>query len=342
MNTRFKEAICLIISLMLAACGGAAPSRPTPTPFTGAPRPVIIDTDMATDDWLAILYLLNRPDIAIEAITVTGAGEAHCGPGVKNALGLIALAGQPNIPVVCGRETPLQGNHAFPAEWREGVDSLNGLTLPDNPNPASTDSAVELLTTTVQSSPEKMTLLTLGPLTNVAEALQATPELKDNIEMIVIMGGAVEAPGNVGDASPTAEWNIYVDPHAANAVLQSGAPITLVPLDATNNAPVTMDFYNRLKADRATPEAKFVFEALTQNLGFLQSGGYYFWDPLAAAILADESLATFESKTLIIVEEEGPESGRTVTSGDGVPVRVAVSADAKRFEQIFLDTLNAP
>ena len=94
------------------------------------PSPVIIDTDMAADDWMAILYLLNRTDITVEAITVTGAGEAHCGPGVENALKLINLAGKTNIPVACGPEVPLSGGHTFPAGWRTSVDNLLGLDLP--------------------------------------------------------------------------------------------------------------------------------------------------------------------------------------------------------------------
>src|SRR5512144_2201583 len=113
--------------LALAACSTPAAPRPTATPFSGTPRPVIVDTDMAPDDWMAILYLLQRQDISVQAITVAGTGEAHCGPGVRNALGLAALAGQPNIPVACGRETPLQGSHAFPDDWRAGADAVLGL-----------------------------------------------------------------------------------------------------------------------------------------------------------------------------------------------------------------------
>jgi pyrimidine-specific ribonucleoside hydrolase len=338
----------LLACLLLAACGLApAVQSATPTPFTGQPRSVIVDTDMAGDDWMAILYLLQRPDVKVEAITVTGAGEAHCGPGVRHALGLVALSGRSGIPVACGRETPLEGNHTFPAEWRAGVDSLYSLSLPEGSNASSNQTAVERLTTTIQSSLEKVLVLTLGPLTNVAEALQATPSLADKIEMIYIMGGAVDVPGNVGASgvgidNPAAEWNIYVDPHAANVVLQSGAPVTLVPLDATNHAPVTTKFYQRLKDQHASPEATFVFDLLTGQQDFIQSGGYYFWDPLAAAILTDESLVVFEAKSLRVVEAEGPESGWTQTAADGGEVQVAVSADGKRFEQIFLDTLNAP
>jgi pyrimidine-specific ribonucleoside hydrolase len=302
---------------------------------------------MAADDWMAILYLLQRPDVSVEAITVTGTGEAHCGPGVKHALELAALAGQPDIPVSCGRETPLQGNHTFPMDWRVNVDSLAGLTLPDNPASPSSQSAIELLTSTIQSSPSSVTVLTLGPLTNLAEALQDTPELKDKIEMVYIMGGAVDVPGNVGNSraginNSSAEWNIYIDPHAASLVFQSGVPITLVPLDATNHVPVTNDFFKRLKSDHGTSEATFVFNVLTKYQDFIQSGGYYFWDPLAAAILTENSLATFETRTLTVVEEEGSESGRTQVSENGTSIRVAVNADGKRFEQLFLDTLNAP
>ena len=342
------RALSLIESLLLVACATAPAAQPaaTPTPFTGEPHSVIIDTDMAPDDWMAILYLLQRPDVTVKAITVTGAGETHCEPGTRHALGLVALSGRDGIPVACGRETPLQGDHAFPTSWREGADNLQGLTLPANSSAISNQTAVQLLTSVVESSPEEVVLITLGPLTNVAGALQSAPSLVDNLEMIYIMGGAVDVPGNVGSSgvgidNNVAEWNIYVDPRAANIVLESGAPITLVPLDATNHAPLTPAFYNRIKENHASPEATFVFDLLTKNYGFVESGGYFFWDPLAAAILTDESLATFQARGLRVVEEEGSASGRTQATDDGSRVRVAVSADGARFEQIFLEGLNA-
>jgi pyrimidine-specific ribonucleoside hydrolase len=194
-----------------------------------------------------------------------------------------------------------------------------------------------------------MTIITLGPLTNLAEALQAAPKIAENIEMVYIMGGAVDVPGNVGFShagidNAVADWNIYVDPRAAAVVLQSGLPVTLVPLDATNHVPVTTNFIKRLKDFRETPEAMFVFDVLsqTQYNDFVQDGSYYFWDPLAAVILTENSLATFETQTITVIEEEGNQSGRTQASEGGTPVRVAVDADTERFEQLFLDTLNAP
>ena len=338
----------LIFVLMLSVVGCVNQPAPpaTATPFTGTPRSVIIDTDMAADDWMAILYMLKRPDIHIEAITVTGAGEAHCEPGVRNALHLVALAGHADIPVSCGREAPLQGDHTFPSDWRMNVDAFAGLTLPQNSASPSSQSAVELLTTTIQSASDKVTILTLGPLTNLAEAVQAAPKLKDQVEMVYIMGGAVDVPGNVGISgagisNTSAEWNMYCDPYAAGLVFKSGVPITLVPLDATNHVQVTGKFYDQIKDDHRTPEATFVFDVLSTYRGFIQSGGYYFWDPLAAAILTDNSLAVFETWRLIVTEEEGGESGRTQVSEDGVAIQVAVNADGERFERLFLDTLNA-
>jgi len=319
----------------------AAPTAPV------HPKPVVIDTDMGADDWMAILYLLQRTDISIQAITVAGTGMGHCDPGVQHALGLVALAGYAPVPVACGRETPLIGNHAFPDSWRVAADTFmsTGLTLPEGQNPISGKTAVELLASVIQSSPEKVTVLETGPLTNLAELLQSTPSAAKNIEMIYIMSGAVHVPGNVGASAPidnqVAEWNIYVDPHAANIVFESGVPITLVPLDATNQVKITDDFYRHLQAGHLTPEATWIFNLFTREQGYFQAQ-YYFWDQLAAAVLTDESLVTFEDDTLCVVEEEGLQSGQTQVVTGCPNIRVTVSVNAARFERVFLDTLNNP
>jgi pyrimidine-specific ribonucleoside hydrolase len=299
---------------------------------------------MAADDWMAILYLLQHSSVDVKAITVVGTGEAHCVPGVKNALDLAELAGRPEIPVACGRETPFVGGHAFPTAWRQRVDSLLGLSLPRNPNAPYDGSAAELLTRVVEQSQQKVHLVTLGPLTNVAEAIEACPELVDNLERITIMGGAVNVPGNVRASSNTgndlAEWNVYANPQSLAIVLSSGALITLVPLDATQFVPLTPAFYRQLERNRATPTAEFVYRVLTQKESDIRSGTYYFWDPFAVAIVMDDKLAAFEEMALTVIEEEGPQSGRTLLSSTGHPVRVANGADAAAFEGLFLDTLN--
>jgi pyrimidine-specific ribonucleoside hydrolase len=160
------------------------------------------------------------------------------------------------------------------------------------------------------------------------------------------MGGAFDVPGNVADSpemsinNETAEWNIYVDPYSAALVVASGAPVTFVPLDASNYVLLDETFYNRLGDDRITPEAEFVYQALTQSIGFVRSGNYYFWDPLTAAIAVDESLGTLDTQPVIVIEEEGPESGATRVDETGNPVRIIRSAKGERFKQHFLDVLN--
>lgn len=312
--------------------------------MTVAPRPLLIDTDMGLDDWLAILYLLKRPEVEIQALTVTGTGLAHAQAGAHNALGLVALGGQPGIPVAVGRETPLACDHVFPDEWRSGVDTVMGLTLPENPNPLSARSAVELIIQVIQLSPSPITILALGPLTNLAEALHAQPNLKGNIAAIYYMGGAIDVEGNiassnVGIDNPHAEWNIYADPHAAKQVFESGVPITLIPLDATNAVPGTSAFVNRLATHHPTPEATFVWQVLDRYRPFLDGGGFYFWDPLAAALLTHPDLGKYATQPLTVVDAEGPESGRLVPRPNASPVRYATWADAPAFENLFFTTL---
>lgn len=313
-------------------------------PASDQPRPVIIDTDMAPDDWMAILYLLQRPDIQVKAISVVGTGETHCTPGARNALRLVALAGEKDIPAACGRETPLAGDQVFPGDWRTRADNLNGLDAPDVELPPEGD-AVEMLITLIKDSSEPVTLLTLGPLTNLAEAIQADPAILANIQQIYMMGGALEVLGNVsfsGIDNQVAEWNIFIDPLALQRVLESGVPVTFVPLDATNQAPVDLDFYFSLQANHRTPEAQFVYDLLTAQFDLLASGQYFFWDPLAAAILVDESLGYIKEGNIMVNVQPGTSYGLTRLMSSGSPARYAKAVDAQRFEYEYLRALNQP
>jgi inosine-uridine nucleoside N-ribohydrolase len=286
---------------------------------------------MTTVDWMATLFLLNDPDYAVKAITVAGTGFAYCDGGVQSALGMLALADYGDVPVSCGSETPLMGTNAPPAEWRTTLKMVEGLGLPKG-GEAATEDAVSLFTSTIQDSAEPVTVLALGPLTNVGAALDATPALVDNIKMIYVMGGAVDVEGShITDENSVAEWNIYCDPHGARLTFESGAPITLVPLDATNDMPVTPEFVDQLNREKATPEAEFVATLLANNAESIASGSYYFWDPLAAVVMSDPSLVTLTSRDVTVIDIPGaPDDGRTkpVANGSEILVATAPHGDA--------------
>lgn len=325
-----------------AACPAVDPST---IAEAGLPRPVIVDLDMAQEDMDALLFLLQHPGVEVLAVTVSGTGEAHCAPGVRHALALLDLHGAGNIPVACGPETPLGLDHAFPAEWRTNVDSLYGLSLPESDRQSSGLDAPALIGSIAGQAGQPVDIVAVGPLTNIAAALLDDPTLADHISSIFIMGGAVEVPGNVGQSgvgidNERAEWNFYADPPAARIVLESGIPITLVPLDATADAPVTSQFVRCLGDRAGTPEAAFVFDLLSANSDFVESGGFQFWDSLTAAVYTDESIASYETLTLTVVDGEGPDSGAVIETDGGSPVRVALSADRARFEQLFVTVLN--
>src|SRR5258706_10299136 len=165
-------------------------------------------------------------------------------PVGRNVLRLLALAGRHEIRVYLGRETPLSGNAEFPAEWRRNSDDLPGVTLPEPTHAIESAPAAEFLARRLADAAHPVQVLTLGPLTNLAEALSHAPRAARGIRQLVIMGGAVRVSGNLADGggfktdNASAEWNMYIDPAAAKAVFASGAPIRLVPLDATQKVPI--------------------------------------------------------------------------------------------------------
>lgn len=325
-----RRALATVAAAVLAAtlvgCGssGTSSERPTATP-------VVVDTDLSFDDAIALLYLLRSPSIDIRAVTVAGTGLVHCPAGARNALQLLALGGRLDVPVACGRGTPLAGVNAPPEDWRKSADGLFGLELP----PAAAKPERDAIALLRREAPNA-TVLELAPMTNLAGALRAEPALAGQIHRVVAMGGALSVPGNV-DQAPTAETNAWVDPTAMRIVLRSGVPLTLVPLDATNQVPVTPYVGETMKRYHyATPEATAVWDLLWST--GMVNGGSYFWDPLAAVSLVDPGvLATAERR--IDVLTGGGDPGRTVVSGTGTRTTVATDANRVRFERDLLGTL---
>jgi pyrimidine-specific ribonucleoside hydrolase len=295
---------------------------------------VVFDTDLAFDDIMALLYLLQRDDVAIDAVTIAGTGEAHCDPGVRNALGLLALGGAPDTPVACGRETPLQGTNAFPDAWRTAVDDLSLLNLPEVNRGGDPRGAAQLLLDTLDGD---ATLITLGPLTNVAEALRADPQLASRVSEFVAMAGAIDVAGNTPNG--VAEYNVWVDPLAAKEVIEGMDP-TLVPLDATNDVPFTSFFADTLAAHGTTPAAEAVHAIILANEEIFLSPGYSFWDTLATALVFRPELATWDETGVLVTASEDAGAGWVDRWDDGTPVRFATAVpDPLAFEREYLSVL---
>lgn len=201
-----------------------------------SPRKIIIDTDPGQDDAVAILLALASPE-EIEVLGITAvAGNVPLALTQKNARIVCELAGRPDIPVFAGCDRPMQ-RKLVTAEYVHGKTGLDGPDLPDPTMELQDLHGVEFLIETLRNEPSgSVTLCPIGPLTNIATALQAAPDIAGRIAEIVLMGGAYF---EVGNTTPAAEFNIYVDPHAAEIVFKSGIPITVMPLDVTHKALVT-------------------------------------------------------------------------------------------------------
>lgn len=306
--------------------------------------PIVIDTDVDIDDWMAMLYLVNHPRVDVRGITVVGTGACHLDPGTQNALDLMMLAGHPEMPVAKGLAEPMEYDHQFPPDIREPVDDLYGLTLPDNPAEPLPD-AVAFLEQILEESDEKIGILAIGPLTNLGVLLANRPDLAEKIGRIFIMGGAVDVPGNVHAADASipnfvSEWNVYLDPVAADIVFRSGAPVTLAPLDVTRFVPVTEEFYVRILKNRLTPSADFIYQALTADFDFLESGAFYFWDPCAAVLATNRNIGTYRDMTLAVHTENDDRSGQILDTDDGSDIRVCFEIDGPAFDDLFLEGLN--
>lgn len=201
-----------------------------------AVKKIIIDTDPGQDDAIAILLALASPqDIEVLGITAV-AGNVPLDLTQKNARIVCELAKRTDIPVFAGCDRPL-AHRLVTAEHVHGKTGLDGPDLPDPTMPLQDMHAVDFIIDTVRQHPSgSVTLCPLGPLTNIASAINKAPDIIEKIDQIVLMGGAYFEVGNI---TPAAEFNIYVDPEAAEIVMKSGAKITMLPLDVTHKALVT-------------------------------------------------------------------------------------------------------
>ena len=312
----------VLVVCWLVGCDRPAAVPPGPTPAAadiGTPRPqlngqpVFITTDMSSDDVAALLYLLQHPDVAVVGIGSAN-GVAHVEPAARNVLRLLTLLGRTDIPVAVGSARALEGDNAFPAAWRGGADALFGLDVPSASVRPVAESASELLAQEVRARPAEVVVVLLGAHTDLALALRDDRTLAGQIKGVHLMGGAVRVPGNINAeygaiANNTAEWNLWLDYRAAREVFEAGVPLTMVPLDATNQVSVDRVMVEQLKARATSPVAQVVAQLWHSQV---RSDGMYVWDAVAAVALTDPGLARWEAMELEVAVTPPEHAGRTV------------------------------
>jgi purine nucleosidase len=212
---------------------GKSGGKSGPDPARG-PFRVIIDTDPGVDDALALLLAMRSPELKIEALTPV-AGNVPLDLTLPNALRMVEIAGRTDIPVAAGARAPLM-RRLVTATYAHGENGLGGAVFAEPTTKPVATPAAEVIRQIVRKYPGEVTLITIGPLTKIATALNSDPELASMVRGLVMMGGSLSG----GNITPAAEFNVYVDPEAARIVFQSGIPITMVGLDAELLLPTTM------------------------------------------------------------------------------------------------------
>ncbi len=207
-------------------------------------RKIIIDTDPGQDDAVAILLALASPELEVLGLSIV-AGNVPLHHTVNNALMICELAGRPDLPVYAGCDAPIS-RRLVTAEHVHGKTGLDGIVLPAPAMQARPGHAVDFLIETLRrEAPGTVTLVPIGPLTNIATAFARAPDIVSRVQEIVLMGGAYFEVGNI---TPTAEFNIYVDPEAAKQVFASGVPLTMMPLDVTHRALTSAPWVEGMRA----------------------------------------------------------------------------------------------
>ncbi|HZR56159.1 MAG TPA: nucleoside hydrolase [Terriglobales bacterium] len=264
---------------------------PSNEPASHGTKRVIIDTDPGVDDALALLLAMSSPELKIEGLTPV-AGNVPLSLTLPNALRMIEIADRTDIPVAAGAKAPLV-RRLVTAQYAHGENGLGGAVFPEPKTKPIADPAAVFIRNTVRKYPGEVTLIAVGPLTNVANALNLDPELAGMIKGLTIMGGSLSG----GNITPAAEFNIYVDPEAARIVFQSGIPVNMVGLDVTRKTSLTEEHVRTLEAAQnpiSQGAAKIARNAINHNReqGFLVGPNMH--DSLAVASFLDPSVVTWK------------------------------------------------
>jgi inosine-uridine nucleoside N-ribohydrolase len=304
--------------------------------------PLLLDCDPGHDDAFAILLAAGSPLADLRAITTVG-GNGTLEAVTENALRVCTLAGIRDVPIAAGAAGPLRGELHTAADVH-GESGLDGPDLPEPDLELDERPAIELMADVLREASEPMTLVPTGPLTNVALLLQSAPEVRDHIREIVWMGGS----RGRGNRTPYAEFNAWVDPEAAQIVVDSGVPFTLVGLHLTHQALATAEIVERIRS-----VGGLLGEVAADWLGYFSSTYRAIWgfdaplhDPCALAIALDPSLARFEDAFVAIETEGRWTRGATVVDpygrlGQEPNARVALELEVERFWAMLVAAIGA-
>jgi inosine-uridine nucleoside N-ribohydrolase len=341
-------------------------SNSTPSP-TGAASAgsikVIFDTDFLVppqDDGLALALALKSPELKILGITtVAGNGEIH--KETADALRELEIAGRTDIPVYMGAVRPLI--HAK-TDWAATVHGKWWSDEPPAPPPggfakiqAQKGNAIDFIVRTVNENPGQITIVAIGPLTNIAMAIRQDPTFAKNVKQINIMGGSIGMlDGGAGNVTPNAEFNFWVDPEAAQVVLQSGIPVNLTPLNVTRKTDFSDDYVKQTIAVE-NPLTSLIKDRMNQMSGRgpartpasnpgVARGGRQMFDELTVATVIDPTLVKSRSLYVDVDINHGPDYGVSVGGTkpweggeDAKPISVQYDVDNERFMEMFVKRL---
>ncbi|WP_027184070.1 ribonucleoside hydrolase RihC [Desulfovibrio inopinatus] len=299
--------------------------------------PVIIDTDPGIDDAVALAAAFLLDEIDIKLIS-TVAGNVSVDKTTKNALNLVEYYGQ-DIPVSQGASGPLLKPFED-ASSIHGSSGIGGLDIPTSSRQPLAKHSVEAIYDVVVNSPTPVILVTLGPLTNIALLLVMYPECKKNIKKIIFMGGSCKR----GNKTPHAEFNFYVDPHAAKKVLHCGLPLVMCGLDVTRNAIVTRDTLAMLGSDNKNSQ---MMCEMFQQYTCKYTDGWLMHDLTTICFLLQPDMFTTIDAFVTVETESQYLEGATVVDLDGKfnqqpNVEVCIGLDTPRFENWFIDLFSRP
>ncbi|HKZ70786.1 MAG TPA: nucleoside hydrolase [Anaerolineales bacterium] len=309
------------------------------------PLQLLLDTDPGVDDSMAILFALQSPELDVLGLTPVfgngGVGQTTC-----NALRVLEVAGRSDIPVAAGAATPLMRPYRGRGAVVHGEDGLGNNFFPPPKTQPLSELAAAFIARTVLNHPGEITLIAVGPLTNLALAARLEPRIVSAVKGVIVMGGAAHCAGNI---SPVAEANVYNDPEAAAVVFSVGWPLTMVGLDVTMRTVMTQAYLDELALAR-NPLTDFIARISPHYFNFYHQhyglDGVYTHDPSAIAYAIDPSLFRTE-RAPIFVETEGRCAGQTVADKrkqwvESPEVNICIGVDSARLLKLFKERLTHP